>query len=127
VLFAQKRNLYPVVLRFLIIFFSVSVTARPSREEVEVSLGAMGRLRGVVTHSKPYPDQQAPHYARPIYMFRNIPYAEHSVAGERRFTQSVVRTSPYSLPGTRVGYAQSDPLLDFTKYITPDRSRRVAR
>jgi hypothetical protein len=78
----------------------VCAVGRPSREEVEVSLGAMGRLRGVVTHSKPYPNQQAPNYARPIYMFRNIPYAEYSVAGERRFTQSVVRTTPYTLPGT---------------------------
>ena len=82
------------------IFWSLVADGRPPREEVEVSLGAMGQLRGVVTHSKPYPNQHAPHYARPIYMFRNIPYAEHSVADEQRFTQSAVRTSPYSLPGS---------------------------
>ena len=82
-------------------FFSSSMyaAARPPREEAEVGLGDMGRLRGVVTHSKPYPNQHAPYFARPIYMFRNIPYAENSVAGARRFTQSSVRTSPYSLQG----------------------------
>ncbi len=89
--------------------FSWCAQGGPPLEEVELDLGPMGQLRGVVTHSKPYPNQDAPYFARPIYMFRNIPFAEHSVANERRFTQSVVRTSPYSLPGTV--YCEDQSLL----------------
>ena len=57
----------------------------------------MGRLRGVTRQASVYPG--APHSARTIYKFRNIPYAEYSIAGQNRFTQSVVRTTPYNSDG----------------------------
>ena len=67
------------------------------REEVTADVGPIGRIKGVVTKASLYPD--APHSNRPIYMFRNIPYAEYSIAGQYRFTQSEVRKTPYNTDG----------------------------
>ena len=66
-------------------------------DEVIGDIGPMGQLRGVVKQAKVYPG--APHSARTIYKFRNIPYAEYSIAGQYRFSQSEVRTTPYTLQG----------------------------
>jgi carboxylesterase type B len=55
------------------------------------------------------------------YLFRNIPYAEHSVAEQNRFKLSEVRTTPYTQPGqqpfdaTRTGpLCQQGTLTNYT-------------
>ena len=47
-----------------------------------------GPVTGKTTQTKRYPG--APHSERSLYKFRNIPYAENSVAGQARFSQSQV-------------------------------------
>merc|ERR1719309_797823 len=76
--------------------------------EVTFTLGPLGPVTGTTTHTKYYPD--APHSNRPYYKFRNIPYIEGSVAGENRFKQSSVRTSPYTEDGSPYDATRSGPL-----------------
>lgn len=76
--------------------------------EVTFTLGPLGPVTGTTTQTKFYPD--APHSNRPYYKFRNIPYIEGSVAGENRFKQSSVRTSPYTDDGSPYDATKSGPL-----------------
>merc|ERR1719187_2237413 len=68
-----------------------------ARENVTFTLGDLGSVTGVTTQTKDYgPD--APYSGKIYYKFRNLYYAE-SVVGEKRFSQPVMRSQPYSREG----------------------------
>jgi len=86
-----------------------------AREEVTFTLADMGDIKGVTTQTKVYGN--APYDDRTYYKFRNIFYAD-SVSGDKRFSQPVLRTEPYSQSGepaydaTRTGPLCSQAGLD---------------
>jgi len=67
-------------------------------EDVTFTLGDMGEITGRTTLTKIYDDPPAPYNNRTYYRFRNLFYAD-SVSGDKRFSQPVLRTEPYSQPG----------------------------
>jgi len=89
----------------LLLLALIQISESSTKETVIGDIGPMGKIVGVEKRAYNYAD--APHSGRRINVFRNIPYAEHSIAGKYRFTQSKVRTSPYNGPG--------DQPLDATK------------
>jgi len=101
-----------MIFKFLLLNILPAIMAR---EEVTFSLADMGDITGITTQTKVYGN--APFDNRTYYKFRNLFYAD-SVSGDKRFSQPVLRTDPYSQAGepaydaTRTGPLCSQAGLD---------------